>query len=166
MHNDKYYRSKIPLRLVLMFLVNLFLVMAVEILAIYKYPAQLDKSTLAKYDSCYSGCTILSTDSVGKLSCYLVETETGEIHLVTTRIHGIFFSRADIVDVQTVDAAQTTLSVKIGIRTSEISVTGQTVSIRFANLANYKNIASYYIALTAVLEAAELLVVYFIKRDP
>lgn len=169
MHNDKYYRSKIPLRLVLMFLANVIFMVALEILLVYKYPAVADEAVLGKYDPAWVGSPILSSDESSSLNAYLFEAPNGETRLLVVKRHCIFTGRGKILYNEAVACSEEaqTISVKNGIHISEIGIeNGNTVTIRYGYSGGIKESTAWYLVLGAVLTALEMLIVYFIKRDP
>ena len=93
---DSYFRSKIPLKLVLIgivaIVVNFGIVIGLQMLLNYRVAGPIDEAALAKLDSIYEGCTILdrtenTADRNSDLSIYLVELGDGSQHLVTLRKH-------------------------------------------------------------------------------
>lgn len=168
MQNEKYWHSKIPLSLALLFLVNVFLIVGAELLFFYRYPAQPDAYTLAKFDSVYEGSTILHSDSISYLTASLVETADGQTHLVVIRSHGVAYGRGKIIYSEPVEItnSEQTVYVKNGIHTSEIRITGgDTVTIHYGYSGGVKEATTRYMFLGAVLEALELLVWHFIKKN-
>ncbi len=169
MHRNKYYSSKTPLPLVLLFLLNVFLMVVFQLLVSYKLPVKADASVFAKYNPAWTGCTILSQDSYGtSLETYLMELPDGSRQLVTAKPHSIVFGRAKIVDTQVVepDEAEQIFYVKNGVHTSEIAVIGgNTVTIRWGYGGSMAETGALYLALGAAMEGLELLVYYFIKRN-
>lgn len=173
MHQKKYWASKVPLSLALLFLVNVILIAAIQILAFYRYPAQPDPASLARYDPVYEDCRILIGDSVNYLNASLAETNHGQIHLVVTKAHTIAYGRGKILYAEPVEIPSTgeqTVYVKNGIHTSEIAV-GNTVdgfphvTIRYGYGGTIKELSVLYMALAAVLEALELIVFHLIRKN-
>ena len=169
MHRQKYYRAKIPLSLVLLFLANVFLVMALELMFVYKYPATVDEATLGKYDSAWVGSTILSQDSYSSsLDVSLVELPDGSRILLTTKPHGIAYGRAKLTDVQNVELTEEeqVFYIRNGIHTSEIAVTGgDTVTLRYGHGGTLSEKTTIYMVLAAVLETMELGLYQLIKKN-
>lgn len=180
MHNENYYRSKIPVRMVLLFFANILLVGALEVLLIYKSPVPLTAEALSKFDSSYENCTILQEHQRGHLWCYLVETETGETRLVPMKAHGLVFTRGRIFRDQIVtipeDVQETTYNIKIGIRTSTVTVSPEPLPymetqepsdlymrIEYAAASNASQISVLYTVIGAVLTFLELAVIHLIK---
>ena len=74
MHQEKYWASKVPLPMALLFLANILVILAVQILVFYRYPAAPEPASLAKYDPVYASSRILAEDSRNYLTASLVET--------------------------------------------------------------------------------------------
>lgn len=173
MQNEKYWASKIPVSLALLFLVNVFLIVGVELLFFYKHPAQPDEISLAKYDAVYEGCDVFNQDSVNYLTASLVETADRQTHLVVTKAHSVFFGRGKIIhseNIEMPESGELTVYVKNGVHTSEIEIkdipTGVwAVTIHYGYSGGIKEATSWYMFLGALLEALELLVWHFIKKN-
>ena len=180
MSQNSYYRSKIPVKLVLLFLANLLLVMALEILLMYKAPVPLTEDALAEFDPAYKNCTILQEHQRGHLRCCLAETDAGEIHLIPMKAHALAFVRGRIFRDQIVsipeDPQETTYNIKIGIHTSTVTVSPKPLpwmddpspqelymGISYASLGNAQETAVIYFVLGAVLTFLELAVIRLIK---
>lgn len=173
MHQEKYWSSKVPLPLALLFLVNIFLIVGAELLFFYKYPLQPDPIALSKYDSIYEDCDVFNQDSIHYLTASLVNTNDGETHLVVTKGHSIAFRRGKIIYAAPVEmsaSGEVTVYVKNGIHTSEILIkdipTGVwSVTIQYGNSGGIRESTAYYMILAAVLEALELMVLHFIRKN-
>jgi len=168
MHREKYWRSKIPLPLALLFLINIFLIVAVELLVVYKYPAVPDEAALKNYDPIYAQCTILSNDASSYLGGYLVQTSDGSSHLIVTKSHPIILKRAKILHAEALPSDggnEQMIYVKNGIHTSEIVITGgDTVTVRYSYGGGINEMTTLYLVLGAVLEGLELLIWHLIKH--
>lgn len=170
---EKYWASKVPLPLALLFLLNVFLIVAVELLFIYKYPAQPDAAALARYDGVYEGSSVIIGDSIAGLSASTVETADGQTHLVVTKAHSLVIGRGKVIyaePVQMPESGELTVSVKNGIHTSQIELKdipsgAWAATIHYAYSGGIKEATAFYMILAAVLEGLELLVAYFIKRN-
>lgn len=169
MHKEKYYSSKTPLPLVLLFLLNLFLIVSFQLLFVFKFPADMDETTPGKVNPDWAGCTILSQDSYGtSLEAYLIELPEGSRLLVITKPHSIIFGRAKLVDTQILEPveAEQIFYIKNGVHTSEIVVTGgDTVTIRWGYGGSMTEAMALPLVLSAALEGLELLVYYLIKKN-
>ena len=173
MHREKYWSSKVPLPLALLFLFNVFLVAAVQILAFYPYPAQPDAASLEKYGSAYEECRILNKDSVNYLTASLVQTHDGQIHLVVTKAHEVAFGRGRILYAEPVeipDKEEIAVFVINVIHTSEIRIQAipsdvPAVTIHYGYSGGIRETSVLYLLLAASLEAIELMVLHLIKRN-
>lgn len=181
MHNDKYYRSKIPLPLILLFLVNLFLVIAVEVLLIYRYPAALTPEALQAYDRTYENCTIMDQDDAGALCCCLIKTTSGEFYMVPLRRHSLVWDRARILTSQITpipaDVDTLNLTIKNGIHSSSVTISREPMpgtgtdthelylNITFVGGGGSRAGATLYMVLSALLEGLELSLLHLIKKQ-
>lgn len=180
MHNESYYRSKIPVKPVLLFLANILLVMALEVLLLYRAPVPLTSETLAEFDPAYKNCTIMQEHQRGHLWCYLVRTEAGETHLIPMTAHGLAFGRGRIYEDQIIlipeSITETTYNIKIGIHTSTVTVSPEPIpymdtqepselyiAISYASVGNASETGVLYFILGAVLTFLELAVIQLVK---
>ncbi len=168
MHREKYYNSKLPLWVAVLFVVNILLVIGFEVLFIYKYPAELNRHTVGAYNSAWEGSTVQSWDDRNGLHACLAKTPEGDTLLLVSRGHPVFFGRGKLIHEQSIDPSVTqeqTFFVKNGVHTSEIAVTqGNTVSFRYAQ-GRGREVVTLYMLLAAVLEGLELLICWFIKKN-
>jgi len=169
MYKEKYYSSKTPLPLVLLFLLNIFLVVAFQLLFVFKYPTNMDEAALGKVNPQWADCTILSQDSYStSLEAYLIELPDGSRQLITLKPHGIIFGRSKLAGTQILEPqeAEQIFYVKTGVHTAEISVIGgDTVDIRYGYGGSMTEALALPIVLSAALEGLELLVYYLIKKN-
>ena len=173
MHQEKYWASKVPLPLALLFLVNIFVIVGVQLLFFYKFPAQPDETALAKYDAVYEDSDVFIQDSSNDLTASLVKTAGGQTHLVVTKSHNIAFGRGKIIYAEPVEMSESgevTVYVKNGVHTSEIVIkdipTGVwSVTIQYSYSGGIREATAFYMVLAAVLEALELIILHFIKRN-
>ena len=173
MRQEKYWASKVPLPLALLFVLNVFLIVAFQLLFLYRYPAQPDAAALAGYDAVYEGATIKNSDSSYYLHASLVETSGGECHLVVTQAHVLAYGRGKVVYAQPVsmpESGEQAVYVKTGVHTSEIVLTqipsgGTAVTIQYSNTGIIREATAFYMFLGAVLEGLELLVIHFIRKN-
>ncbi len=173
MRQEKYWASKVPLPLALLFVVNVFLIVAFQLLFLYRYPAQPDAAVFARYDAIYEDSTVKNSDSKYYLTASLVETTDGQTHLVVTQAHPIAYNRGKIVYAQPVElpeSGENILYVKTGIHTSEFEIKAipggmWCVNILYGNTGNIREFYAVYLLLGALLEALELLVIHFIKKN-
>ena len=169
---EKYWASKVPVSLALLFLLNVFLVMGGELLFFYKYPSKPEGADLAKYDAVYEGSDVFIQDDHYSHTASLVDTSNGQTHLIVTKRHPLVSTRGRIVYAEPVEmpeSGEVLLYVKVGIRTMEIEIKDipsgvWSVNILFASSGNVREISVFYMIIAAVLEALELMVVHFIKK--
>ena len=113
---------------------NIALIIALDLLLVYKHPFPLTEELLARELPAYENAVILrSTDKT--LICWnLVETETGEYHVVPIRRHALFFNRCKLCDDQIAvvpkDTAQTEITTRAGISGSTVLV-GREVAAQY-----------------------------------
>lgn len=173
MYEENHYARKTPTILIVLFAVNLVLMIALEILLVYKFPAELTAGELAEYDSVYEDCTILAEDTLNQLRCYLVQTSTGEVHLFPVRMHTIFFSRARIYDDQIIpiptDSAETVCTLKMGIRSPSVIVRSEggtlSLDIEKAYFGGVQEIVGVYFLINALLILLELGIGSILKKN-
>ena len=168
---EKYWASKVPLPLALLFLINVFLVVGLELLFVYKQPAIPESTDLAKYSTVYEDCNVVNQDSQNRLTASLVETADGQTHLVVTKGHSLALSQGNIIFAQPVameDSGEITVNIKNGVHTSTVTIRKiptdlLAVTIEYSASGGVKEVTAWYMFLAAVLEALELLVIHFIK---
>lgn len=105
---DEYARSKVPLKLVFITLaavaVNLLIIGAFQLAALYRYTGSIDETVLGQMNSEYENCTILSTSvydspvlfTEREYTAFLLETEDGETHFAVVEKH-LFLDRCRYV---------------------------------------------------------------------
>ena len=181
MHRESYLRSRIPVPLVLLFVLNVFVVMALEVLILYPHPAELTEEWLSEYDSAYKNSTIVTRDERGTLRCWLIKLESGDYAMIPLRQHGLLTNRAKILTNQiatvSADAREQEITVKVGLHSSVVSVSRtpnpgyhtenaeRYLSIIYHNSGNHSGTTAIYMALAAVLEGLELAIWQLIKQN-
>lgn len=169
MHKEKYYSSKTPLPLVLLFLLNLFLIVSFQLLFVYKYPAAIDEATLGKIDPAWVGSPILGSDTGTNLNAYLIELPDETDQLIVMKPHDVFRGRSKLLYGEPVcipGEAEQSIYVKNGIHTSEIVISDDnTVIVRYSYSGGINEVMTVYLVLGAALEGLELLVYYLIKKN-
>lgn len=179
MRNESYYRSKLPVSWVLLFLANLLLVISLEVLLLYRTPLPLTQDALSETDSRFAGAVLFQPQQRGYLHCALAETSDGDVYLIPARAHGLAFNRGRILKKQIVPVAKntdTSVNVKIGVYTSTLTISPEPpswmadaeparlyVSIDHSSSANGSSIAVIYMVIGAVLTFLELAVIQLIK---
>ena len=178
-NKSKHMQSKIPLPLVFLFLVNVFVVMAVELLVFYPHPAALTESWLEEYDSAYSNCTIVTNSEAGDFRCWLVKPESGDYVMIPTKYHALFSNRAKIYTDQitsiSADTEEQEITVKTGIHSSLVTVRQTPVEglgtenlerylyILYHSSGNMRGMTTLYMVIAAILEGLELAIWQLIK---
>ena len=109
-----------------MLIANVALIIALELLLIYKHPFPLTEQRLAQELPAYENATILRSTDKTFIGWNLLETETGEYHVVPIRRHALFFSRCKICDDQIVVVPEDTAEMEI---TTKAGITGSTVLV-------------------------------------
>ena len=179
MEKNKYWRSKVPVWLVLLFLLNIVAVMAAEVILFYRHPAELTAADLSSLDSIYENSTILTYDEVGSFRCWLVKTSTGDYAVIPAQRHAIISSRANIQEsrIQWIpgESGETELRIRRGIHTASVVVTPEPpayssenremyLTILYAGNGSYSAVTAVYMALAAALETLELLLWQLLKK--
>lgn len=171
MNTDKYRRSKLPVSLVLLFLLNLLVVIALEILLLYPAPFPVTPEALAEFDSRYAGCTITQEAEQGGLYCCLAETADGEIHMIPARSHGLAYNRAKLLKKYITvipEGQETTIPIRIGVHTSNVTVSAEplsSIAIDYYGSTNICTAATLYMVIAAVLEGLELALFHLLRRE-
>lgn len=167
--NEKYWKSKIPLWMALLFLLNVFLIVAVELLTVYKYPAEVDEALLSRWDPAYTGCTVIAQDDHSRLNCYLAETAGGEFHLVAAKKHPIFHRRVRILSGQKVTVPDigeyTELLIKVGLQSATVHVYRNRVDLYFVPASTLQVTSTFYTITAAFLVLLEIGIWELIRRN-
>lgn len=119
MSENIYRRARLPLYYPLVFVLNMILVVALEVLLLYRTPLPMTVDTLASEDPSYAGSTLPNSTECATIRWYLAQTQTGEIHLVPVRKHILFQGRGKLLDDQITviptDTAHIEVSTRAGI---------------------------------------------------
>lgn len=176
MHREKYWSAKVPVVLAVLYTLNLLLVIALEIMLLYPSSLPLTPDSLADFDSSYENCRILDTFQQGKLHCCLVETDSGQIHMIPFQGHSLAASRSRILKKYITvvpEQEQITVPVRIGVHTSQIIVSpepipgsefytsGLYVSIYYSQ----SNSGTLYMVLAGILAVLELGFFQLLKQN-
>lgn len=168
MQNEKYWNSKIPVKLAALFLLNVALIIALEVLLLYRFPSPLDEAALAQANPDYIGCRVLSQDSRNSLHFYVVQTANGETELLPAKQHGLFYGRARLLDSKAValsGLAEETVHVRIGIHTATVHVLNGSTLQRIEYTSSIRETTTFYMVLGAILEGLELALLHILKRS-
>ena len=176
MHREKYWSAKVPVVLAVIYTLNLLLVIALEIMLLYPSSLPLTPDSLADFDSSYEKCRIIDTFQHGKLHCCLVETDSGQIHMIPFQGHSLAASRSRILKKYITvvpEQEQITVPVRIGAHTSQIIVSpepipgsefytsGLYVSIYYSQ----SNSGTLYMVLAGILAVLELGFFQLLKQN-
>lgn len=119
MSENIYRRARLPLHYPLVFLMNVLLIIALEVLLFYP-------TSLPLTDSALSGSVIRNATESGTITWYLVETEADTLHLVPVRKHVFIHSRGKLLTSQIVDIPADTEYMEV---TTLAGIGGSTVKI-------------------------------------
>ena len=125
-YEDVNRKAGIPFYYPLVFFLNIALIIAMELLLVYKHPFPLTEELLAKQLPAYENASILHTTDKTFICWNLVETESGDFHVVPVRRHVLFFNRCKLIPDQIVaispDTAETEITTRDGIAGSTVLV--------------------------------------------
>ena len=125
-HADVYRRAGLPFYYPLVLFLNIALIIALELLLVYRHPFPLPEQLLAQELPAYENAVILRSTDKTAIGWCLVETETGEYHVVPLRRHTLFFNRCKLYEDQIVvvpsDTAQTEITTKDGMVAATVLV--------------------------------------------
>ena len=181
MRHKNHYLSKIPVGWILLFIGNILLVMAMEVLLLYTAPLPLTAEDLAKSDSRFEEAVLTQTQQRGYLTAALAQTPDGNVYLIPVRRHGIVYSRGQVLKKQILPVEKntdSTVNVKIGVYTSTLSVSPEPpvwledpepaelyLSIEHSSGASGSSMAVLYMVIGAVLTFLELALIQLIKGN-
>ena len=181
MHRNKYYRSKLPVWLVLLYLVNVLLIVALEALVLYPFPAAAAPEDFAAANPAMEGCTLIDQDATGSFRCYLLRLPDGEYRIVPTVSHSLFSNRAKVLKMGicafTGEADTATHQIRSGIHTNQVSVSTQApphrihesrpmyINIDYAGSSSFQALTTVYMAIAAILECLELALWQLLKGN-
>ena len=126
MSENIYRRARLPLYYPLVFALNMLLVVALEVLLLYRTPVPLTLDTLTAADPSYAGATLQNSTECATIRWYLAETQTGEIHLVPVRKHIMFQDRGKLLDDQITVIPADTVHMEV---TTRAGIGGATVMV-------------------------------------
>lgn len=154
---------KTPLPLVFGTLINIVLIVLFEILLLYRAPLPPTEQLLAKADSRYEGCRVISnvnSDMNRGVRFYLVKTAEGETDLIPLKQHSFFPSRTRLssgkilqnLDLETESSHQ----VLFGIEIYTVIISDGAVSVMFSSGGSFQQTAlTKYLVLGFVLTLLE-----------
>lgn len=122
-YEDVNRRAGIPFHYPLVFFVNIVLIIALELLLVYRQPLPLTQELLARELPVYEDAAILRETDRNLIEWYLVQTGEGEYHVVPVRRHAVFFDRGKICDDQIVTVPPDTGEMEITTRDGVVAFT-------------------------------------------
>lgn len=118
----------------LVFFLNIALIIALEVLLVYKHPFPMTEEILSQQLPVYENAAIRRSTDKTFIGWYLLETENGEYHVVPVRRHALFFNRCKLFPEQIVvipdDTAEMEVTTKDGI-VSAIVLVGREVAPKY-----------------------------------
>lgn len=119
-------RAGFPWYYPVVFLLNLALIFALELLLLYRTPLPLTQAALAERDPAYADAVIVNSTQNSTVSWYLVETGDGELHLLPFQRNQINQNRGrlranQIVTIEA-DTAYTEVQTKVGIGATTVTI--------------------------------------------
>ena len=119
-------RAGFPWYYPVVFLLNLALIFALELLLLYRTPLPLTQAALAERDPAYADAVIVNSTQNSSVSWYLVETGDGALHLLPFQRNQINQNRGRLRSKQIVtieaDTAYTEVQTKVGIGATTVTV--------------------------------------------
>jgi len=93
-------RAGVPWYYPVVFLLNILLILAAEVLLLYRQPVPMTEAILAEKLPAYHNASIQNSTESGTIVWYLVQTEADELHLIPVRKHILFQNRGKLLDSQ------------------------------------------------------------------
>ena len=119
-------RAGFPWYYPVVFLLNLALIFALELLLFYRTPLPLTQAALAEKDPAYADAVIVNSTQNSSVSWYLVETGDGALHLLPFQRNQINPNRGRLRTNQIVtieaDTAYTEVQTKVGIGATTVTI--------------------------------------------
>lgn len=119
-------RAGFPWYYPVVFFLNLALILALELLLLYRTPFPLTEESLVKQEPAYSGAVIQNTTQNSSVAWYLVETEERTLHLIPVQRNQILQDwcriRTDQIVTIPADTTEMDIQTKIGIGATTVSV--------------------------------------------
>ena len=159
---------KTPLPLVLGLILNLILVVALEVLLVYKYPVPLDAAALAKADPGFENCTIQLDDSINQERFLLAQKTNGRKYIVPYRTHPFFFNRCKIYEneIKEADDRIGTQAFRLGLRIYQVTAYPDFLQVSSnGGYAGTQTTLMYYLCLSGFLALVELGILEKIKGE-
>lgn len=119
-------RAGFPWYYPVIFFLNLALILALELVLIYRIPLPLTEAVLAEKDPAYADAVIVNSTQNASVSWYLVENGDGSLHLIPIQRNMIRQNRGRIRTNQIVtipaDTEYTEVQTKVGIGATTVTV--------------------------------------------
>ena len=119
-------RAGFPWYYPVVFLLNLALILAIQLLALYTTSLPMTEAALAKKDPAYQGAVIRNHTANSSVDWYLVETQSKDLHLIPVHRNMILQNRGKILNKQTVvipsDTEYMEIQTRIGIGATTVMV--------------------------------------------
>lgn len=119
-------RAGFPWYYPVVFLLNILLILAVEVLLLYRLPLPLTEAILAEKLPDYPNASIQNSTESGTLCWYLVQTEAEELQLVPVRKHILFQNQGKLLTSQITPIPADTSHMEV---TTRAGISGSTVMI-------------------------------------
>lgn len=159
---------KTPLPIVIGLILNLILVIALEVLLVYKYPVPLDSTSLAQSDPNFNGCTISLDDSINQDRFLLAQRTDGRKYIVPYRTHPFFYNRCKIYgkEIKEVDDRVGTQAFRLGLRIYQVTAYPDFLQVTSnGGHTGLQSTLTYYLCLSGFLALVELGILEKIKGE-
>lgn len=126
MSENIYRKARIPLHYPLVFLLNVLLIIALEVLLLYPTPAPLTEALLREQAPAYSAAVIRNHTESADITWYLVEREPEVLEVVPLRKHIFLQTRGRLLTDQitpvSAEAAHVEITTRAGIGGSTVMI--------------------------------------------
>ena len=159
---------KTPLPMVLGVILNLLLVIALEVLLVYRYPVPLTTAELAQVDPNFENYTVVPDDPINGAQFLRVRRSDGRQYIVPTRTHPIFFNRARVYhkEIKEVDDRTGTQAFRLGLRVYQVTAHPDYLLVQSnGNVSTQQTALTYYLCLSGLLTLAELWILEKIRGE-
>lgn len=173
----EYYRSKVPLKFVLIafvaLAVNLVILSCFQLMTVFRFAGPVDSEMLGRMDSRFEGCTILdsaedSREPFTEYHIYLVETADGETHAATLEKHFLAdrYRLREEMSVPVPNApGEQWIETENMKRSISICITDNSEITNYQAFSNFSTVNTNFLILIAMC-AVELIVYGFVfKRE-
>lgn len=150
---------KTPLPIVLGIILNLILVVALEVLLVYRFPAPPESVHLAQVDPTFEGCTVVMTDTTNREQFLLAKRTDGRTFLVPSKTHPFFINRCRIYEkeIKEADDRVGTQAFRLGIRIYQVTAYPDHLLVQPPGIhMGQQSLLAYYLGLSGLLTLIEL----------